>query len=139
MAHFGRIADDGGCAAVVDFEECRRVDGDGFVDDACGGAVGVFGFGVVEICDGDAHAVAGQSAGLVCADDCRGAHGFAGVKLAHEVVAGEHAPHAQGETQRDAHGETFGYRDDDEGDGEHDCRQQIVGDLDGRGGRPSRR
>ena len=71
------------------------------------------------------HLVARQGARLVCADDGGGPHGFAGVHLAHQVVVGEHALHAQRQAQGDAHGQPLRHRDDDDGYGDHDGIQNV--------------
>ncbi len=66
------------------------------------------------------HLVARQGSRLVRADDGGGPHGFAGVHLAHQIIVGEHALHAQGQAQGDAHGQPFRHRDYDDGHGDHD-------------------
>ena len=49
----------------------------------------------------DGHLVLGERAGLIGADDARGAEGLDGVQLLHEGVAAAHALHRHGERQGD--------------------------------------
>ena len=73
----------------------------------------------------DAHLVLRQGARLVGTDDGRGAHRLAGVHLPHQVVRAQHAAHAQGEGERDAHRQSLGHGYDDQSDGHHDALQQC--------------
>ena len=107
-------------------EKSRRVHCDAFLDKH--GGLRVVELIVVETVDlkfADAHAVLGQRTRLVGADHRGGAHGLAGVHLAHQVVGLQHAAHAQRQAEGDTHRETFGHRHHDEGDGNHDGVQQV--------------
>ena len=72
------------------------------------------------------HLVLGERSGLVGADHGGGAHGLAGVELAHEVVLLQHLAHAQGQAHRNAHGQSFGHGHHDEGHGNHDGVDQHL-------------
>ena len=74
------------------------------------------------------HAVLGERAGLVGADDRHGAHRLAGVHLAHEVVGLEHPPHGHRQRQRDRHRKPLGNRHDDDGHRNHEDLQDVLGD-----------
>ncbi len=74
---------------------------------------------------GHLHLVLRECAGLVGAYHRGGAHGLAGVHLAHEVVGAEHAAHRVGQREGHGHRQTFGDGHHYERDGYHQCLQQV--------------
>ena len=74
------------------------------------------------------HAVLGQRAGLVGADDRHGAHRLAGVHFAHEVVGLQHPSHGHRQRQRDRHRKPFGHGHDDDGHRNHEDLQNVLRD-----------
>ena len=56
----------------------------------------------------DGHLVLGEGAGLIGADDARGAKGLDGAQLLHEGVALAHALDGHGEGQRDRGEQSLG-------------------------------
>ena len=74
------------------------------------------------------HAVLGQRAGLVGADDRHGAHRLAGVHFAHEVVGLQHPSHGHRQRQRDRHRKPFGHGHDDDGHRNHEDLQHVLRD-----------
>ena len=83
-----------------------------------------------EVCLVHLHLVLGERARLVGADDGGGSHGLAGVHLAHQVVAGQHAPHAQGQAQGHTHGKAFGHRYHNQGHGQHHSLDEVLQGVD---------
>ena len=75
------------------------------------------------------HPVLGKGSRLVGADNGGGTHGFAGVHLAHQIVALKHTAHAQCKAQSDAHGQTFGHRYHNKCHGKHHSDHGIVDEL----------
>lgn len=95
---FGGVTEGFGVSGVGEVEEGGGVGGDSFMDEVRE---------VVrreEVSMSDGHEVLGEGTGFVGADDGGGAHGFAGMELADEVVVGEHALHGEGEGEGDGHG-----------------------------------
>ena len=75
---------------------------------------------MVRLYVGHFHAVLGQCAGLVGANNGYGSHCLAGMQLSHQVVGAQHAPHVEGQTQGDGHGKSLGNGHDDERNGYHE-------------------
>ena len=118
--HFGGVAHAGGFfARALLFEEC--------------GGVGRYalrhhiGKVALEARLVNLHEVLGEGAGLVGAYYRDGAHGLAGVHLAHEVVGLQHAAHVEGKAQGDAHGKPLRYGYDYQCDGHHEILEHDVG------------
>ena len=122
----GGVAHHAGRAARRGVEKGGGVDGD---------ALGHEGVGALALRAEDAHLahahlVLRERAGLVGADNGGGAHRLAGMHLAHQVVGLQHAAHAQGQREGDAHGQTLGDGHDDERDGYHHRLEQIGHEVD---------
>ena len=49
---------------------------------------------------------------------------------AHQIIGLEHAAHGVGQAQRDSHGQTFGYGNDNERHGNHNGLQQVGDEVD---------
>ena len=69
---------------------------------------------------GHGHLVLGQGAGLVRADDARGAERLDCGEAAHDGAAASHALHADGERDRHRHGKSLGDHGDHLADGDHE-------------------
>ena len=121
VAHHARLT-------VVEVEESRGVDGDALCDELSVGAFEVNG-GVVgegeEARFVDTHLILRERARLVGANHGGCAHRFAGMHLAHEALGFQHAPHAHGERERDAHGQALGHGDDNQRHGNHHRLQHL--------------
>ena len=101
-----------------------------------GGRIGGHGFGELGIRKGIVtnellygHPVAGQRTCFVGTDDCHGAHRFAGVHFAHEIVRSQHLAHGDGQRKGDAHGKSLGHSHDDQCHRDHEDVEQMLGDV----------
>ena len=105
--------------AALGVEVCRCVQRDGRAQQ--------FVVGVVGLKVGHLHLVLRQRARLVGADHGHGAHRFARVQLAHEVVVLQHAAHVERQAQRHGHRHALGHGHDDKRYGHHEVLQHDLG------------
>lgn len=114
---FSAIADDGDGAGFILAQVGGGIGRDGLDDER-----GV-GSGEIDFMDG--HGVLREGTGFVGADDGGGADRFRGIHAPHEALVSHEAAHRMGQAEGDAHGESLGYSDDDDGHRDHEIMQQF--------------
>ena len=116
QGHFRRVAN-----TLVAIQLCRRVDSHVPVQQFTAQTT------VSDRSGGYRHAVFRQGACLVGTNHRHSPHGLTSMQLSHQIVALQHAPHIQGQRQRDGHRQTLGDGHHNERDGHHEIAQHHLG------------